>query len=53
MESADASREAAVRRLRDDGTAVVVALAADDERPGRCDRILINRGGEWVTDPAP
>jgi ATP phosphoribosyltransferase regulatory subunit len=52
MESADASREAAIRQLRDAGEAVVMALAADDERPGRCNRILINRGGDWVTDPA-
>ncbi len=52
MESADASRKAAIRRLREAGEAVVVALTEDDERPGRCTRILINRGGDWVVDPA-
>ena len=52
MENADAGREAAIRQLRDAGEAVVMALAADDERPGRCDRILINQGGDWVAGPA-
>lgn len=52
MESADASRKAAIRRLREAGEAVVVALTEDDECPGRCTRILINRGGDWVVDPA-
>lgn len=51
-EKADPDREAAIRRLREQGEAVVIALAGDDERPGRCNRILINRGGDWVTDPA-
>ena len=50
-EKADPDREAAVRRLRERGEAVVTALAGDDERPGRCNRILINRGGVWVVDP--
>ena len=44
--------EAAIRRLRAEGQAVVVALTADDERPGRCTRILINQGGDRVADPA-
>lgn len=52
MERADASREAAIRRLREAGEAVVVALTEDDERPVRCTRILINRGGDWIADPA-
>jgi len=52
MDGADANREAAIRRLRDAGEAVVVALTEDDERPGRCTRILSNRGGDWVADPA-
>ncbi len=52
IEDADSGREAAIRRLRDAGKAVVVALTADDERPVRCTRILINRGGDWVEDPA-
>jgi ATP phosphoribosyltransferase regulatory subunit len=50
-EKADPDREAAIRRLRERGEVVVTALAGDDERPGRCDRILINRGGDWVVDP--
>ena len=50
--TADPSREAAIRHLRGEGEAVVVALTEDDERPGRCTRILINRGGDWVADPA-
>ena len=49
-ENADPNREAAIRRLREQGEAVVIALAGDDERPGRCNRILINRGGDWVVD---
>jgi ATP phosphoribosyltransferase regulatory subunit len=52
MDGADANRETAIRRLRDAGEAVVVALTEDDERPGRCTRILSNRGGDWVADPA-
>ncbi len=51
-ESADPDREAAIRQLREAGEAVVVALTEDDARPGRCNRILINRGGAWVVDPA-
>lgn len=51
-EGTDPQREAAIRRLRVDGEAVVAALMADDARPGRCDRILVNRGGNWVLDPA-
>jgi ATP phosphoribosyltransferase regulatory subunit len=46
---ADAGREAAIRRLREAGEVVVVALTADDERPGRCTRIMINQDGDWVT----
>lgn len=51
-DGADASREAEIRRLRGKGEAVVVALTEDDERPGRCTRILINQGGDWVVGPA-
>ncbi len=52
MECTDVDREAAIRRLRNSGEAVVVALSADDTRPRRCTRILINQGGDWVADPA-
>ena len=51
-ENADLSRKEVIRRLRAAGEAVVVALTEGDERPGRCTRILINRGGDWVIDPA-
>jgi ATP phosphoribosyltransferase regulatory subunit len=52
MEHTDTDREAAIRHLRDQGEAVVVALTLDDERPGRCTRVLNNRDGDWVLDPA-
>ena len=51
-EGADPEREAVIRRLRGEGESVVVALTAEDERPRRCSRELVNRGGEWITEPA-
>lgn len=51
-DSTDPERKEAIQRLRKDGEAVVAALSADDERPARCSRILVNRGGSWVLDPA-
>ncbi len=51
MDGADPDREQAIRRLRRDGTAVVVALSVEDERPMRCTSVLISRNGEWITDP--
>lgn len=41
----------AIRRLRAEGEAVVVALSADDARPARCNRILKQQAGGWVLDP--
>lgn len=52
MDGVDAGREAAIRRLRSEGESVVAALSADDERPARCSRILVNSGGDWALDPA-
>ena len=51
MDGADPDREAAIRRLRREGEAVVVALTAEDECPTRCTRVLVNRDGEWLTSP--
>lgn len=48
LESADPHRDAAIRRLRAEGEAVVVALTAEDACPGRCDRILVLQDGRWV-----
>ncbi len=41
----------AIRRLREQGETVVLALSADDERPARCDRILKKRAGDWAPEP--
>jgi ATP phosphoribosyltransferase regulatory subunit len=46
------ARAAAIRELRSRGEVVVVALAATDERPSRCDRLLCERNGRWVVEPA-
>lgn len=48
-----AAGQAAIRRLRADGEMVVMALAPEDVRPQRCDRILNERAGNWVLDPVP
>ena len=50
-DGADPDRETVIRRLRREGEAVVVALTAEDERPARCTRQLVNRDGQWTTDP--
>lgn len=44
-------RRQAVRALREQGEVVVVALSADDECPGRCNRMLSCRDGDWVVGP--
>ena len=48
----DPERDDAIRQLRAEGVAVVASLRPGEERPARCNRILINRDGRWIADPA-
>jgi ATP phosphoribosyltransferase regulatory subunit len=44
-------RSARIRALRASGEIVIVALAADEAAPPRCDRVLVRRADGWSVEP--
>ncbi|MEN9808346.1 MAG: phosphoribosyltransferase regulatory subunit [Pseudomonadota bacterium] len=44
-------RSARIRALRAAGEIVIVALAADETAPARCDRVLVHRADGWSVEP--
>jgi ATP phosphoribosyltransferase regulatory subunit len=50
-QEAQAEQQGQVNRLRSQGEVVVSALRAEDDCPARCDRVLIQKGADWIVDP--